>query len=79
MAHSTLAVLAHPDFPQVLRAAIDRAVDRIIPSLGYCSYESAEPRWGACDGLPCKQKAVIHHLELQRDLCAKHFLEANRG
>jgi hypothetical protein len=75
---STLAVLSSPDFPQLLRLAIDRAVTRVISQqdeshLDCCSYESPESRYGACDSEPCCDLATVHHLQSERDFCAKHF------
>lgn len=84
MAHSTLAALSSPDFPQGLALAIDRRVTRVLQvadeaQLSCCSYESGESRMGACDSLPCIQKATVHHLELEQQFCPEHFREVSRG
>jgi hypothetical protein len=83
MAQSTLPVLSSPDFPQVLAQAIDRIVNRVIEALAEahlscCAYESPESSAGACDSMPCIQKATIFHLESERELCADHFRAVNR-
>ena len=84
MAHSILSVVSSPDFPQLLRSAIDRAVTRTLEriaesNLSCCSYESPESRVGACDGLPCVQKATVHHLQAEQEYCLRHFEEVRRG
>jgi hypothetical protein len=95
VAAQNLSVFSSPDFPQVLRSAIDRAVTRVLgvadrAQLSCCSYESPESIYGACDSLPCCDLATVHHLQSERDFCAKHFrqvslflaleeLEADRG
>jgi hypothetical protein len=84
MAHSTLAVLSSPDFPQVLRLAIDRAVNRVIEQqdeshLDCCSWESGESRPGACDSIPCIDKATVHHLASEQEYCLRHFEGVSRG
>lgn len=78
MAHSTLAVLSAPDFPQILRLAIDRAVSRTLQQvdeshLDVCAHVSGESRIGACDSLPCNQPATVHHLESEVEYCEFHF------
>jgi hypothetical protein len=72
VAHTTLAVLSCPAFPQ---AVIDAALDRIlaIPKLGTCCYESPETSWGAGDGVPCTQTAIVHDLASELEFCAAHF------
>lgn len=84
MAASDLTVLRSPDFPQVLASAIDRVINRVIEAvaesnLACCSYESGESRMGACDSVPCIQKATVFHLESERELCADHFRVVSRG
>lgn len=88
MAHSTLAVLSSPDFPQLLRLAIDRAFDREISRviethdeahLDCCAWESGETRPGACDSIPCIQKATVHHLLTEQEYCLEHFRTVSRG
>jgi hypothetical protein len=85
MAAQHLNVFSSPNFPQILMDAIDRAVSRVIAvsdqaHLACCSYESPESRIGACDGMPCIQKATVYHLESGRELCLTHFRkEARRG
>jgi hypothetical protein len=81
VAHSTLSVLAHSQFPQVFESAIDQMVTRISakPQLGICCYETPESRWGACDGEPCRSLAVVHDLGTDLEFCVRHFFEVNRG
>ncbi len=84
MAAHDLTVLRSPDFPQVLRDAIDRAVTRVCQAqdesyLSCCSYESPESRYGACDAVPCIRKATVHHLESEQEFCLDHFQEVSRG
>ena len=83
MAAPNLSVLRSPDFPQILRLAIDRAVTRVLAvadesQLACCSYESPESRYGACDGLPCIQKATVHSLKFEQDYCLDHFRAVRR-
>jgi hypothetical protein len=84
MASPNLPVFSSPDFPQGLAQAIDRAVTRVLrvadeSQLSCCSYESGESRVGACDSVPCIQKATVHHLELEQGFCLAHFREVSRG
>lgn len=87
MSQSTLAVLAHPEFPQIYAAAIDEAiacVDRVLlrykrPQLDLCQYETPETSAGACDGLPCHAAATVFDLADEHEYCGKHFREVNRG
>lgn len=84
MAHSTLAVLSAPDFPQILRNAIDRAVTRTLRQvdeshLDTCAFVSSESRVGACDAQPCNQTATVHHLESEQEYCLGHFMGVSRG
>ena len=81
MSQSTLAVLAHPEFPQIYAAAIDEAiacVDRVLSRYKtptqLCEYESAESAPGACDSLPCFADATVFHLADEREYCLKHHL-----
>jgi hypothetical protein len=73
MAHSTLPVLAHPDFPRVFSRAIDQMVTRafVQPELHSCDYEDA-----FCD---CREAAVVHDLATEFEYCVRHFLAVNRG
>ena len=79
MAPATLAVLTHPEFPQVFSALIDREilyVNRIVDEshLFPCCYESPESAKGLCDGgEPCVQPGVVHDLVSQQPYCALHF------
>lgn len=77
MAPKRLHVFASPDFPQVFDFQLDRIfalVDHsLAPQLGICCWESAETREGACNGIPCYQRAVVHHLESDLEFCLKHF------
>jgi|HubBroStandDraft_4_1064222.scaffolds.fasta_scaffold05566_16 hypothetical protein len=79
MAHSTLPVFSHPDFPQVFEAALNQLVTRQVPQLSPCCYESAESRWGAGDAIACTQPAVIHDVATELDYCFAHYKAVNRG
>jgi len=87
MAAHDLTVLSHPNFPQVLDAAIDHALGRMVervlarhmPELGCCQYESPESYGGACDSEPCRALATVHHLASEQEFCLAHFLEVSRG
>ena len=76
MAAPTLSVLSRPQFPQVFTRAINSLVTR---QLGLCSFESGESHIGACDSVPCTQEATVVHLESDRELCFRHFVEVSRG
>jgi hypothetical protein len=69
MAHSTLPVLPHPQFPQVVPEQ----------TLSLCCYESPESVWGACDGQPCLEIARVHDVAREMDYCARHWREVSRG
>lgn len=75
MAQTTLAVLSHPHFPQVFTRAIEHEVTR---GLATCCYETPESRGGACDAVPCKQSATVHHLESEQQYCLDHFRKVNQ-
>ena len=83
MAHSTLPVLAHPAFPQVLSQAIAQEVTRVAQphlALSVCCYESPETVWGACDGgYPCGKLAVVIDVSTGFGYCAEHDREVRRG
>jgi hypothetical protein len=83
MAQATLPASPSPEFPQVLDLAINRIilrVDRVLsPVLDICQYEYPETRPGACNGFPCAANATVFDLSEERELCAKHFREVNRG
>lgn len=73
MAASDLTVLRSPDFPQVLKDAIDRAVSRIAdrPELGRCDFED--------EFFDCRKPATVHNLIDDMEYCARHFREVLRG
>ena len=88
MAHSTLAALSHPEFPQL--DALDgmetmqQIVDRVLlaykrPVLDLCQYETPETSPGACNGLPCAAKATVFDQETESEYCLRHFMEVSRG
>ena len=86
MADSTLAVLPHPEFPQVFPGVIDRyieQVDRVLlaykrPVLDCCSFETPETSPGACNGLPCVAQATVFSLVDEQEYCLRHFREVSR-
>ena len=42
-----------------------------------CQHETAETRWGQCDGgFLCPDLGTVHHRASERDLCYAHFLQA---
>jgi len=75
MAHSTLPVLTHQDFPQVFEDAVHFEVLRVSKvvdqGLGFCAYEDEH-----CD---CRKPAVVHLLGSDSDYCLRHFREVSRG
>jgi hypothetical protein len=45
---------------------------------GRCEYEHPEFNWGENNGgFKCGNRAVIHHLESELNLCAGHYRKAN--
>lgn len=84
MAHPTLPVLSHPNFPQVFAEAMDQRVTRSAPpvqlSLSICCYEEPESRWGACDGgYPCTETATVTDISTDMDYCFAHWKQVSRG
>jgi hypothetical protein len=80
MAHPTLPVLSHPDFPQVFAAAMDTQLRAPSIQLSRCEYESPESRPGLCDGgEQCTQTATIYDCASERELCFRHYLRGSRG
>jgi hypothetical protein len=80
MAHSTLPVLSHPDFPQVLFDALASELRRVQTTLGLCAWQSPETSYGACNGgFPCQELATVHHLATDEEFCLSHFREVDRG
>lgn len=80
MAHSSLPVFFHPQFPQVFDRALMFEVRRVEKLLGLCCWESPESSRGACDGgFPCQEQATVHHLESDNEFCLSHFREVSRG
>jgi hypothetical protein len=79
-AHSTLPVLSHPSFPQVLFDALAFELRRIEKTLGLCAWQSPESSRGACDGgFPCQEPATVHHLSTDQPYCLSHFREVELG
>lgn len=86
MAHSTLAVLAHPEFPQIYADAIDEAiacVDRVLsryktPALESCQFVYHDD-CGPAAGLSCRKAATITCLSDEQEYCLGHFEEVGRG
>ena len=83
MALQTLPVLSHPDFPQVFSASLDRFtadVNRIFERslLPDCSFEFPESHAGACDGMPCCEKATVSEISGDHSFCEKHFRDVSR-
>ncbi|HZW05371.1 MAG TPA: hypothetical protein VFF58_00555 [Candidatus Nitrosotalea sp.] len=79
MAHSTLAVLSSPDFPQAFAAALDRElaqIERLVlraearVHLTRCFWEDQH-----CD---CRELATVHHLASEQEFCLRHFQEVSR-
>jgi hypothetical protein len=64
VAHSTLAVLSSPDFPQVLRQAIDRAVNHVLAISDQAQH--SERRWTVVSD--------YQRLRIARDLAAYRAL-----
>ncbi|HEY1800066.1 MAG TPA: hypothetical protein VGG46_03945 [Terriglobales bacterium] len=87
MVSHTVAVIHHPEFPQVYSAAIDDAiacVDRVLLAhsalqLGSCQYEYPETVSGACNGELCAARATVFDLSEEMEYCGKHFREVSRG
>jgi hypothetical protein len=78
MAHSSLPVFSHPDFPQVLSAAIEQFVERIgVAPTGQlfpqCDYSSPVACSTDCHSQSCSDRATVHHLPTELDLCARHY------
>jgi len=79
MAHATLPVISHPEFPQVFDGVLDRliqAADRACagaskPALDTCQFED--------EGWPCYHPAVVHHLASEQEFCRFHFRKVCRG
>jgi hypothetical protein len=83
VAGPTVAPLVSSQFPESIcnfewmGRLIDEAVAALL--LTTCSWESAESTYGACDGVPCRSQATVYDTQTERDYCAKHFREVNRG
>ena len=83
MAAQHHTALSLPNFPQVFTQLMDREVTRVSQlvtqaHLGCCDYETPESHWGACDGIPCIEKATVHHLASEREFCLDHFRKVTR-
>ena len=83
MAHTTLAVLSSPNFPQTFIQSIDAQIRRVTEIYDeyfpVCVWESPETSRGACDGgYPCGAKAKVTDL-VYGPMCVKHFEAVNRG
>jgi hypothetical protein len=80
MAHSTLPVFSHPQFPQVTGALFASEVRRVERSLSLCAWQSPESSRGACDGgFPCQETAIVTNLADENEYCLSHFREVERG
>jgi hypothetical protein len=65
MAHSTLPVFSHPQFPQVFAAATHQLVREVSATLGLCDYETEHGS--------CTREATVHHVGYEMEFCADHF------
>jgi len=84
VAHPILVASPSKDFHTVYDAIFVRFVAEVSRfyeerSLDFCAFEYPESFPGACDGQPCCAKGTVHDIAGERELCAKHFAELNRG
>jgi hypothetical protein len=84
MSVSTLPVLTHPQFPQVLTRALNQEVTRVTshPALSLCCHETVVEDGGTGEfnqAFPCVQPATIHDLATEQDYCFEHFRAVRRG
>jgi hypothetical protein len=49
------------------------ASSRLKTNRFWAAVESGESRSGACDSVPCIQKATVHHLARELGYCEPHF------
>jgi hypothetical protein len=84
VAHTTLAVLPFPGFPQPLDCVIGCEIarnDRMLTRAEFspCCYESPDSSYSACNGgFPCYELASVHHLASGLEYCEEHFEEVCR-
>jgi hypothetical protein len=80
MAHSTLPVLTHPSFPQVLDQALTQEIRRLVekPVLSTCS-RTFETFHGSGNFISCPNKATIHDLGTDQEFCFPCWQEVGRG
>jgi hypothetical protein len=71
MAHSTLPVLAHPDFPQVFKSAMNAEVRRIV--------QRVDRVLGSCCFPRCQAEADLCDMETGCGYCRTHFREVDLG
>jgi hypothetical protein len=79
MAAPNLPSLPLAGFAQLIPALASREIQHVNRILGLCEYEFPESSYGRCDGFPCQEPAVIHHLESEHEYCLSHFREVDRG
>ena len=75
MAGQHLTVLSSTDFPQVLKNAIDRPVDRVLSQIQLgCWYEDEHS--------DCRQPATVHPLDpelMDYEYCLQRFEKVTHG
>jgi hypothetical protein len=79
---STLNILFSRDFPQVLDAAIDRALSRAVKRIEaqmVCPGAAAQSEFVVCSAGRCRERATVCDLQTEREFCLAHFREGKRG